>query len=65
MTQKLKNYLNCSKWTTSANSSTYKKVHFTVHLHSVNEIRMKSCQLGFYFLRQSLYHHLGLQNLQS
>lgn len=49
MTQKLKNYLNCLKWTISAKSSTYKKVHFTVHLHSVNEIHTKSCKLGGFF----------------
>lgn len=48
MTQNLKNYLNCSKWTISAKSSTNKKVPFTVHLHSVNEIHMKSCKLGLY-----------------
>lgn len=51
MTQKLKNYLNCSKWTISAKSSTYKMVYFTVHLHSVNEIHMKNCKLGFLFLK--------------
>lgn len=49
MTQKLKNYLNCSKWTISAKSSTYKKVHFTVHLHSVNEIHMKIANWVFIF----------------
>lgn len=60
MTPRLKNYLNCLKWTTSASSSTYKKVHFTVHLHSIKKIHMKICKLFCIFP----YHLLGLQNPQ-
>lgn len=53
MTQKFKSYLSCSKWTISVSSSANKNVHFTVHLHSVNEIYMSSCQfVCFLFLKK-------------
>lgn len=45
--------LKCSKWTINASSSACRKVHFTVHLHSINKKHMKSCQFVLYFWRKN------------